>query len=132
MTRAGPRGPKAVPTPPGCPDCAGSMVFKPNGPFGPYYRCLTSRCPGAVASEPDGKVKGVPAPKATRDARIRAHAAFDPLWRGETAPMSRGEAYRWLARVLGFPARVCHIGHMDEASCARVLDAVQGFPGNKY
>lgn len=37
--------------------------------------------------------------------------------------MSRSEAYVWLASQLGIPdASVCHIGWMDAADCARVID----------
>ncbi len=56
-----------------------------------------------------------------RAAKMRAHAAFDPLWRGGT--MRRGEAYAWLAKALGIDIRDCHIGMFDEETCARVVAA---------
>lgn len=58
---------------------------------------------------------GYPCGPVTRKARLRAHAAFDPLWRGKKAPMSRGDAYRWLAKRLGINKQDCHIGMMDAA-----------------
>ncbi len=65
---------------------------------------------------------GYPCGPATRQARSRAHAAFDPLWRGKGG-MSRGDAYRWLARRLGIDKRDCHIGMMD----AQMADATARF-----
>lgn len=66
---------------------------------------------------------GYPCGPATRKARSRAHAAFDPLWRGKHAPMRRGEAYMWLARRLGISNQDCHIGMMD----AQMADATARF-----
>lgn len=55
--------------------------------------------------------------------RRAAHEVFDPLW-AETEdhepPMSRGQAYAWLASVTG----VYHIGECDEAQCLAVIQAV--------
>lgn len=51
-------------------------------------------------------------------ARMRAHDAFDALWKGGT--MSRSEAYRWLAGELGVRNEDCHMVLFDEATCERV------------
>jgi hypothetical protein len=58
-----------------------------------------------------------------REARMAAHAAFDPLWK--TGQKRRGSAYAWLAEQLGIDRRDTHIGMFDEATCARVVAAVQ-------
>jgi len=60
--------------------------------------------------------------QATHDARKRAHAAFDPLWKH--GPLSRGRAYHLLARKLGLSAADCHISLMDEGTALLVPDAV--------
>jgi len=67
-----------------------------------------------------GGATSTPADQETRDARRAAHAAFDPLWQGRRAPMSRSEAYRWLAYVLGCNQEQAHIGHLDADMARRV------------
>ncbi len=54
-----------------------------------------------------------------RKARMRAHAAFDPLWR--EGAMSRTAAYRWLAEQLGIELDNTHIGHFDIRQCDEVV-----------
>jgi hypothetical protein len=62
---------------------------------------------------------------ALRKAKIRAHAAFDPLWRKkfgwtETRFPNRGAAYKWLAEQLSLTRDECHIGMFDVEMCQRV------------
>lgn len=70
--------------------------------------------------------KGRPAAKATRDARIAAHAAFDRLWEGKvkrdgiSRTKARCAGYKWLAEALGIEG-ACHIGDMDRATAWRVV-----------
>ena len=54
---------------------------------------------------------------------MRAHAAFDPIWKSGTK--KRGSAYAWLADQLGIPARECHIGEFDVETCARVVQIIR-------
>ena len=56
----------------------------------------------------------------TRHWRKRAHASFDPLWRGDG--MTRAEAYRWLAGRLGVHPNDCHVGLFDVETCKRVVE----------
>lgn len=56
-----------------------------------------------------------------RKAKMKAHAAFDPIWK--TREMRRSEAYSWLAGELRIPGSKCHIGMFDEAQCAEVVRA---------
>lgn len=71
--------------------------------------------------------KGRPAGKATRMARMDAHAAFDRLWQrkierdGCSKKAARGAGYKWLAAQMGLDRKDCHIGHMDRASALRVV-----------
>lgn len=58
--------------------------------------------------------------------KMKAHAAFDPLWKprgSEGAKMSRSEAYRWLAWCLGIDGSACHIGMFDVELCKRTVHA---------
>jgi hypothetical protein len=51
-------------------------------------------------------------------AKHRAHAAFDPIWRN--GRMTRKAAYAWLAKQLGTKDPV-HIKDMGVAECERVV-----------
>lgn len=63
-----------------------------------------------------------------RRAKTNAHAAFDRLWRakmmreGCTERQARAGTYAWLAEQMRIPPRDCHIGHMDIATCVRVVE----------
>jgi hypothetical protein len=77
-------------------------------------------CGAFVGCHPGSDVPlGAPAGKATKRARMDAHAAFDALWKSRR--MGRGEAYRWLADKLGIAPRDCHIGHMTRDMAERVV-----------
>ena len=55
-----------------------------------------------------------------RQAKMAAHAAFDPIWRDEGTP--RRIAYDWLSKQLGIPINRTHIGEFDLAMCQRVVE----------
>lgn len=64
--------------------------------------------------------------------KIRAHAAFDPIWRarfmaGDGKTKARAEAYKWLAAQLEIPPRNCHIGMFDVELCKRAVDVCEAF-----
>lgn len=58
-----------------------------------------------------------------RQAKMAAHAAFDPLWQRWKAltGLPRSKAYAWLAQQLGIPHKDCHIGMFDVDQCERVV-----------
>ncbi len=60
-----------------------------------------------------------------RQAKQRAHAAFDPLWRERR--MTRRQAYAWLAEAMGMPVAEVHIGAFDVGQCRQVVEAVAKF-----
>ena len=64
---------------------------------------------------------GVLATEGMRRARIRAHDAFDAIWR--EGRMTRTQAYVELAQILGIPKTQCHIAQFDEATCERAIEA---------
>lgn len=63
---------------------------------------------------------------ATRLARRKAHAAFDPLWQakqereGCSKGQARGKGYAWLAGQMGIPPEYCHISWMDTEAAEQV------------
>ena len=65
---------------------------------------------------------GSPCGPITRKARSAAHAAFDPLWKGQK--MDRRAAYAWLSKATGIPAERCHIGMMTADEAQSVVSAV--------
>ena len=85
------------------------------------------KCDAFVGCHKDsGLPKGTLANGRLRDARKRAHAAFDALWR--SGNMDRSSAYEWLAQEMALPPSVCHIGMMNEAECHAVVSACQVYP----
>lgn len=104
------------------PGCGGRLRLRRNGKWGPWYACerwAETGCPGAHGCHRGGTPLGIPADYATRQARRRAHAAFDLLWRGRRPRMSRPGAYAWLARMMGMTAGEAHIGRFTAEQCAR-------------
>jgi hypothetical protein len=71
--------------------------------------------------------------KDLRAARIETHRLFDEL-RQPPARMSRGEAYAWMARLLGVPTEEAHIASLSYDECVKVQLALEDLlrpPGEK-
>lgn len=98
--------------------------------FGPIYSCVCGRLVGVHRGTK--KPLGVPADAETRKARIRAHAALDPLWKRHknrtSAARKRRKIYRWLAAQLGIAEHDCHIGQFDIQTCDRVVEICTSTP----
>lgn len=107
-----------------CPDCGAPMVLREtmkfpqkNGQPGLFYGCKRfPRCKATHGAHPDGRPLGIPANAETKAARHRAHTAFDFIW--EQQLLTRGAAYRWLSKKMGYEA---HMGEMDIEQCDRVI-----------
>lgn len=76
------------------------------------YRC--GHCHASVCCHP-GTVAplGLMADAGTRALRIRAHQAFDPIWRN--GANTRAKAYRMLAYHLSVADEACHIATLSVA-----------------
>lgn len=60
--------------------------------------------------------------------RHLAHREFDTLWQGKRRLMSRTEAYMLGRQLLDWPSsQELHIRHLDEATCQRLIAAVQAW-----
>lgn len=111
-----------------CPDCGALMEYRfPRDGVrwkNPRYVCTAEpERHGTHGAHPDGRPMGVPADRATRRARMRAHAAFDTLWKPGPAKKQRerrGLAYEALRGHLNMTADECHIGRFTLEDCARV------------
>jgi len=66
------------------------------------------------------KALGTLANKETREFRIKAHALFDPLWRGKGNGV-RTLQYRRLADYLDIKVKDCHISMFNVSTCRRVM-----------
>jgi hypothetical protein len=76
------------------------------------WSCPVQGCTVAWWSNPNT----IPADYETRQARIKAHAAIDPIWRNRR--MSRYTLYRKMKKELG----VEHIGLCDTQTCERIIE----------
>jgi hypothetical protein len=124
-----------------CDYCGKPATFHPNSSivyaadYGPIWACLP--CKAWVGCHPNDTPLGRLATKALRVAKVQAHAAFDPLWKGKmrrdgcSKGKARASGYKWLAAQLGIDPADCHIGMMDEAMCARVVAVCKDRPRSK-
>lgn len=108
----------------------GSVVYPHRPDLYPkwFWICRTTGCDARCGCHPNSKRPlGGMATKATRDARMRAHAAFDRLWKGGPGKRfeTRSEAYRWLAAAMGLAEVVTHIGMFDAVQCDEVVRLVE-------
>lgn len=78
-------------------------------------------CTAWVSCEPGTDTpRGPLVSQEVHQARKRAHAAFDPIWR-EKKLMARSDAYGWLAEQMGMTRKECHIGLMNDEQADRVV-----------
>lgn len=108
-----------------CPECGGSMVLR-QSKYGLFYGCGGyPKCRATHGAHKDGRPLGIPADKKTKQARIRAHAVFDQLWKEDH--MSRSEAYSWMQDAMGLTEDEAHIGRFTEEQCDELELKVEDF-----
>ena len=117
-----------------CPYCGdwaelvgGDVIYprRPDLAAKKFWRCAACDayvgCHG-LTSVPLGRL----ANKDLREAKKKAHAAFDPIWKGGT--LTRKAAYSWLAKMMGIPSENAHIGMFNEAQCRQVVGICMNKP----
>lgn len=83
-----------------------------------FYKC--EQCDAFIGCHPGTDIPlGTLADAKLRKMRSKAHAQFDPLWKGGF--LKRKQAYAALAKHLGIPVEDCHIGLFDSSSCEKVV-----------
>lgn len=106
-----------------CPECGAIMMLREvvfDGRKCRFYGCVNwPLCDGSYGAHPDGSPLGIPANAATKTARIRAHDAFDRLWK--SGRMTRNQAYVWLRRRMNLTFAEGHIGRFDAEQCERLI-----------
>ena len=107
-----------------CPYCGGkatltsSTVVYGGKDYGPIYLC--DPCWAWVGCH-QGTYKplGRLANAELRTWKQAVHRTFDAIWK--RGPMTRKQAYAWLAKSLGIEEKDCHIGMFDVETCKRVI-----------
>lgn len=111
-----------------CPECGGKMALK-DSRYGLFYGC--TRWPWCEsthgAHRSSGEPLGVPVDKETKGWRIRAHDAFDRLWKDGS--VRRKKCYADLAEFMGIKKKQCHIGSFDISQCQKVIEFSISFCG---
>lgn len=84
-----------------------------------FYQC--SPCDAYVGCHPgSNKALGRLANAKLRRAKMRAHSAFDAIWKDGNK--TRTQAYQWLAHELSISVSECHIGMFDVEMCEEVVE----------
>ncbi len=116
-----------------CPYCGSAMTLRPASYV--YSDCHDDRqmyvcnrfpsCNTYVGTHPGTKEPlGIPANGDLRNLRIRAHQAFDQIWKRNI--MSRDQAYRWFADSFSLRQRDAHIGNCSEYQCRELIRKCEG------
>lgn len=75
------------------------------------------KCKIYIGTRPDGTPLGIPVDKETKKWRIKAHSAFDTLWKSKE--FTRTEAYKLLS--LRMNMENLHIGNCNIAQCKDII-----------
>lgn len=116
-----------------CEHCGGAVVLHRTSEHfykvdrGPMWVCTVCQarvgCHRGKRYRPLGRLST----PGMRSAKRLAHQFFDEMWRRKmardkaTRQEARTRAYAWLARELGVPFHLCHIGNMSPELCDRVV-----------
>ena len=103
-----------------CGECGASMVIRTSR-YGKFWGCSTfPKCKGTHGAHEDGRPLGIPADQETKQARIKAHEAFDALWKS-MRKVTRSEAYQWLQHTMGLSKDEAHIGRFTREQCVHLV-----------
>lgn len=101
----------------------GEYIFPFNKKYKDHNYYVCEGCGDYVGChEGTTKALGTLADKRLREKRIQVHRAFDQIWKD--SPISRKQAYEYLAEKLDIPLVKCHIGLFDLQLCQRALEVM--------
>ncbi len=115
-----------------CPYCGKSSVLTDSvhiygKSLGLIYDCRP--CDAYVhvhRNSPTNRPLGTLASSELRVLRVKAHLAFDRIWRrGAT---TREQAVSWLCAAMGKPRHLAHIHKLNEEECRKLLQLIPNFP----
>jgi len=129
---------KEYPIPTKCIYCGAAVIFTSNAAVygreygnGKCYKCVN--CDAFVGVHTGTNIPlGILADKELRGLKKKCHALFDPAWQDENN-ITRGQAYRILAKKLNIPADQCHFGWFDKKTlekCVKVMENKEWFKTN--
>jgi len=114
-----------------CPDCGADLVLRYSSRYNSYfYGCKAfPKCLAAHGAHYEtGEPLGIPANQETKNWRIKAHDAFDLLWKKDLMTkksiMHRQKAYRWMQEAMEMTKDEAHIGNFDIEQCKRLIEKV--------
>lgn len=119
---------------PVCAECGAAMRLQSTNRFTyadgspkKFWSCTRwPACNGMHGAHQDGRPLGTPANKETKEWRIKAHDAFDRLWKVERR-MARSVAYRWMQARMGLTDDEAHIGKFNITKCKWLIRLVEEF-----
>lgn len=115
-----------------CPYCNEPTVFTDskeiyNGKsYGMIYLCRKCRAYVGIHKDSIDQALGRLANEDLREWKKKAHAAFDPIWRGKYFK-DRQKAYDWLCNMLEIPRHLTHIGYFDIPECRKTVEVCTNF-----
>src|SRR3990167_138547 len=116
-----------------CPECGAPMKLREtakfkwaNGENRLFYGCSRfPACKGAHGAHPSGAPLGTPADATTKQARMRAHEAFDQLWKPMGARLTQDEAYLQMQSWMGLKSSEAHISKFNTEQCDALVKHVE-------
>ncbi|WP_213308271.1 zinc-finger-containing protein [Paraburkholderia sacchari] len=108
----------------------GAVGYPYRSDFGPVWICVPCEAWVGCHKGTTNALGGL-ANAELRDWKMKAHAAFDPLWQakirrdGCSRSKARRAGYRWLSEQLGIPPEKTHIGYMSVEECQRVVQVCE-------
>lgn len=112
-----------------CPYCGrtavlrdGSYVYGEKSRVDKLYVCSNyPKCNAYVGVIPGTNIpKGTLADSELRNKRIKAHRAFDEIWKNKI--MTRNEAYNWMKFQFGLTGEQAHIGNFSDYMCQKLIE----------
>lgn len=110
---------------PKCPQCGDPMKLIKSKFKNPYFWGCRNypACSGRHSAHPNGEPMGVPADAETRQMRIKAHEAFDQLWK--KWGYSRNESYEFLQLIMGMTKDEAHIANFNKDQCISLIEKIE-------
>lgn len=113
---------------------AGETGYPYRADYGPTYVCAPCAAWVGCHAGTTNALGGL-ANAELREWKIKAHAAFDPLWQGKirrdgcTKGKARRAGYKWLAGQLQIDVQRTHIGYMNVDECRKVVEVCTAVRG---
>lgn len=107
-----------------CPCCGKNAIFVDSSvvyrrSYGMMWLCSDCNAYVGVHNGTD-KPLGTLANKPLREARVKAHTAFDLLWK--SGKIKRSSAYEWMMETMRLNSANAHIGSFTVEQCEKLVE----------